>query len=108
MTTSVKHRAQKRCQFRSDVLLLVFEEFDIEVSVKNLPLKPPAKEVDIAGNRLLEEGWGAGCQEAIYEVIEQACDKKVGGKVQTQSVVEVLQRTHVGTKFENSQMQCMT
>jgi hypothetical protein len=80
----------------ADFMLDIFDKFNIQVSIKNLPLAAPSTVVKATGSTLTEEGWG--CDETLYEVLRAAGAKSVKGTQQAQTVIGVMQQAHVGVK----------
>ena len=65
----------------------IFDEFNIQVSIKNLALAAPSTVVKATSSALAEEGWG--CDETLYEVLRAAGAKSVKGTQQAQTVIRV-------------------
>ena len=94
---AAKGPTPKQAAFRARLLLIIFKEFNVRVSPKSLPLPEPAIEVKIAGNSILEEGYG--CDQQLYDTLNAACDKNVKGRKQGQNVLGVLQQTLPGFRY---------
>ena len=99
---AAKGPTPKQAAFRARLLLVIFKEFTVRVSPKSLPLAEPAIEVKIAGNSILEEGYG--CDQQLYDTLNAACDKNVKGRKQGQNVLGVLQQTLPGFRYTLGQL----
>ena len=89
-----KSPTKEHMVFRAKFPVMILDEFNMKISPRNLPLPPPALEVNAARNTSDKKSFC--CDDTMLETIRAACTKKVAGKVQTQSVIGILQQTRTG------------